>query len=100
LPFPLLVPAIIGASTIVGLASPFFLPKTEQEKATIELNEKLTEGNFTIVKNQKDIKVPSFTSNLTNQINEIKETYLDNPKYQSLIIIAVIAFIVMFLVLR
>jgi len=88
---PLLVPAIIGASTIASLATPFFFP-TPQEKATIELNNQLKEGNFTIIKKESEIKVPSFGDKLSQGVDTVKKQ-LDNPKNSIFIIIAIVLII-------
>lgn len=79
MPIPLLIPAIIGISTIAGLATPFFFP-TEQDKATIELNKTLSEGNFTITKTQPEIKVPSFGSKIQIKVDEFKQTLSARPE--------------------
>ena len=91
MPLPLLIPAIIAVSTIASLATPFFFP-TEQDKANIELNKKLTEGNFTIVKTQPEIKVPDFSSKLSQSVSDFTEQ-LSQPKNSIFIILIIIAVI-------
>lgn len=91
MPIPLLVPAIIGISTVASLATPFFFP-SEQDKATIELNKKLTEGNFSIVKNQPEIKVPDFSSKLSQVVDDFKEQ-ITLPQNSIFIILTILAII-------
>ncbi|HSA76440.1 MAG TPA: hypothetical protein VLE02_02735 [Nitrosarchaeum sp.] len=97
MPLPLAIPVILSATTIASLASPFFLPKTEQEKATIELNNKLSEGNFTIVKTQPEIKTPDFKSKIKSQVSEVKQIFSENKEI-GFVILAIIAVVILMVV--
>lgn len=82
---PLVVPAIVAASTAAGLATPFFFP-TPQDKATIELNNRLKQGNFTIVKTEKEIKEPNFEAPDVEEITDNIKAGLEVPKNQFILI--------------
>lgn len=88
----LLIPAIIGASTIAGLATPFLFP-TEADKATIELNKKLKSGNFVLVKKNKKTKVPDFSSGITKIVDDVKDRVENNPQLSFALIVIVLAVI-------
>jgi hypothetical protein len=77
---PLLIPAVIGVSTIAGLATPFLFP-TPADKATVELNNKLKQGNFTIIKREDEVKTPDFESGASELVSNFSNA-LTEPKNQ------------------
>lgn len=96
---PLAIPAILVGTTIASIASPFFLPQTEAQKAEIELNNKLKQGNFSIIKNPEPIKTvqpDSFGEKIKQQVDDIKTKFAENKNlgYIALVIIAVIIIMV------
>lgn len=97
MPLPLLIPAVLAVSTIASLATPFFFP-TEQDKATIELNKKLSEGNFTITKTQSEIKVPNFSDSISETFDTVKQQ-LGKPENSIFIILAIVAIIIFVVIL-
>ena len=91
MPLPLLIPAILVATTVASLATPFLFP-SPQDKANIELNNKLKEGNFTITKTQPKIKTPDFTSKIETTVDEIK-THITKPENSLMIMVIILAII-------
>ena len=72
---PLLtVPIVLIGTTVGSLVAPFFLPKTEAEQATIDLNKKLEKNPqmFNAISQPQPIKTQSFKTNLQNQLSEVK----------------------------
>jgi len=66
---------VLGVSTVVALAVPFFFP-TPAEKATVELNNKLKTGSFLTRDGSKPQTGASRVSSAITQITDNKQIIL------------------------